>query len=144
MWLRVPDGQPKLLPSLIPDYPMLNFMLTTSIYIVVLYRFFELTNTFKIAFVPSKDDKRLMYNVITAIVISTVVYTLSFIFLKLPQVMKNIENVLRTIFLGTQRNTRDNNLPSGSTVTIKEILELTQEAKKKADEAKSRADAAFK
>ncbi|PWA75248.1 ankyrin repeat family protein [Artemisia annua] len=44
---------------------------------------------------------------------------------------------------GTERNT-SNNLPSGSTVSIKEIPEVTPEAKKKAAEAKSRADAAFK
>ncbi|KAL1806755.1 hypothetical protein ACET3Z_029823 [Daucus carota] len=86
IWLRssVPDGQPKLLLSLIPDYPMLNFMLTTSIYVAISYRLFELTNTLKVAFVSSKDDKRLVYNTITAVVILTVLYALSFVFLKLP------------------------------------------------------------
>ncbi|KAA8527342.1 hypothetical protein F0562_034943 [Nyssa sinensis] len=89
IWLRsgVPDGQPKLLLSLIPDYPLLNFMLTTSIYIAVSYRFFNLTNTLKTAFVPSKDDKRLVYNIIAAVAISSVLYTLSFVFLKIPQML---------------------------------------------------------
>ncbi|KAG5555338.1 hypothetical protein RHGRI_012767 [Rhododendron griersonianum] len=83
----VPDGQPKLLLSLIPDYPLLNFMLTTSIYVAVSYRLFDLTNTLKTAFVPSKDDKRLTYNILAAVVISSILYTLSFIFLKIPQMM---------------------------------------------------------
>ncbi|KAF8387682.1 hypothetical protein HHK36_026336 [Tetracentron sinense] len=87
IWLRsgVPDGQPKLLLSLIRDYPMLNFMLTTSIYIAISYRLFELTNTLKTAFVPSKDNKRLMYNMFAGAAISAVLYSLSFAFLQIPQ-----------------------------------------------------------
>ncbi|XP_068661016.1 protein REDUCED WALL ACETYLATION 2-like [Aristolochia californica] len=87
IWLRsgVPDGQPKLLLSLIPNYPMLNFMLTTSIYTAISYRVFELTNTLKTAFVPSKDNRRLVHNLITAAAISIILYSLSFVFLQIPR-----------------------------------------------------------
>ncbi|KAL9233223.1 hypothetical protein vseg_008247 [Gypsophila vaccaria] len=89
IWLRssVPDGQPKLLLSFFPNYPLLNFMLSTAIYVAVSYRLFELTNTLKVAFVPSKDDKRLAYNIVAALVAFSVLYTLSFMLLRVPQIL---------------------------------------------------------
>lgn len=54
------------------------------------YRLFELTNTLKIAFVPSKDNKRLMHNMLTALAVSSVLYSLSFIFLKVPQMLVRV------------------------------------------------------
>lgn len=100
---------------------MLNFMLTTSIYVVVSmrdnyakksrklcrgthvsnpclqisYRLFELTGTLKTAFVPSKDNKRLIYNVVVATAISTVLYSLSFLFLKMPRFLVRYMSVLK-------------------------------------------------
>lgn len=53
----------------------------------VSYRFFELTNTLKTAFVPSKDDRRLAYNVITAGAISICLYSVSFVLLQIPRMM---------------------------------------------------------
>ncbi|XP_048234886.1 protein REDUCED WALL ACETYLATION 2 isoform X2 [Ricinus communis] len=91
IWLRssIPDAQPKLLLSIIPssDYPMLNFMVTTAVYVAVSYRLFDLTNTLKIAFVPSRDDKRLVHNMVTAGVVGSVLYFLSFVLLKIPQML---------------------------------------------------------
>ncbi|EEF43129.1 conserved hypothetical protein [Ricinus communis] len=94
IWLRssIPDAQPKLLLSIIPssDYPMLNFMVTTAVYVAVSYRLFDLTNTLKIAFVPSRDDKRLVHNMVTAGVVGSVLYFLSFVLLKIPQMLSAV------------------------------------------------------
>lgn len=45
------------------------------------YRLAELTNTFKMAFVPNRDNKRIMHNIITAAAIMGILYSLSFLFL---------------------------------------------------------------
>jgi hypothetical protein len=89
IWLRtgVLNGQPKLLLSLIPNYPLLNFMLTSSIYILVSYRLFELTSRLKSTFVPHKDNRRLSHITLTGASLAIALYAAALLIIKLPRLM---------------------------------------------------------
>ncbi|CAK9328911.1 unnamed protein product [Citrullus colocynthis] len=100
---NAPDAQPKKLLIIVPNYPLLNFMLTTIVFMTISYRLSELTNTFKMAFVPSKDNKGIMHDMITAAAIMGILYS-SFVFLKvlpmlavrIPPITKNTQERHRT------------------------------------------------
>ncbi|KAG0479746.1 hypothetical protein HPP92_010604 [Vanilla planifolia] len=89
IWLRSggPDEQPGRLLSLIPNYPMLNFMLTSAIYIAVACRIFQLTNELKMAFIPSRNNKTLLCNVFAGIIVSVALYCFAWLLLCLPRIM---------------------------------------------------------
>ncbi|ONK78755.1 uncharacterized protein A4U43_C02F22080 [Asparagus officinalis] len=88
IWLKTggPDDQPRALLSLIPNYPMLNFMLTTAIYVAVAHRIFELTNVLKLAFIP-RDNKRLMSNVTSAASFCATLYFSAWLLLYLLKIL---------------------------------------------------------
>ncbi|MQM21251.1 hypothetical protein Taro_054287 [Colocasia esculenta] len=86
----MPNGQPKWLLSFIPNYPLLNFMLTTSIYLFLSYRLFDLTNLLKTSFVPTKDNKRLLHNFVAGACISVCLYCISLVLLRFNQLVSKM------------------------------------------------------
>ncbi|KAJ4732280.1 O-acetyltransferase-like [Rhynchospora pubera] len=89
VWLRssVPNGQPKWLLCFIPNYPLLNFLLTSTVYICISYRIFELTNVLKVAFIPTKNNGRLFQNFFAGITIFFSLYCVSLVLLLISKLL---------------------------------------------------------
>ncbi|XP_057855106.2 protein REDUCED WALL ACETYLATION 3 isoform X2 [Cryptomeria japonica] len=89
IWLRTgtPNGQPRWLLSIISGYPMLNFMFTTAVYVLISHRLFELTNLLKSVFIPSQDSKRLLHNTLAAVTLSLFLYGVSWIMVMMPKII---------------------------------------------------------
>ena len=63
IWLStsdVPNGSPKMLMSLLPGYPLLNFMVCSYIFIGISHRIFDVTNILKSACIPSNGSREVM------------------------------------------------------------------------------------
>ncbi|CAM6108319.1 unnamed protein product [Calypogeia fissa] len=89
IWLRtgIPNGAPKKLLSIIPAYPLLNFMLTTSLYVLISYRLFMLTNKLKTVFVPHNDNQRLGHIFLAGVVVFASLYGISFFLVMVPRIL---------------------------------------------------------
>jgi len=68
------NGQPGRLLVLVPNYPLVNFIATTALYVFVSKRMFEVTNTLKNACVPLTDNKLLYNNMAAAAAILVTSY----------------------------------------------------------------------
>lgn len=53
----------------------------------VTHRIFQLTNILKSVFLPSRDDKRLVYNIVITTIIVMILYTLSWACLNVPKML---------------------------------------------------------
>lgn len=53
----------------------------------VAHRVFGLTNKLKMVFIPSGDDKRVMYNIVVAAIVSVTLYAFSLVLLNLPKML---------------------------------------------------------
>ncbi|KAK1386764.1 O-acetyltransferase family protein [Heracleum sosnowskyi] len=82
IWLRsnMSNGQPKWLLCLIPD---IESLVLFHLRMQISCRLFELTNTLKSLFIPTRDNRQLLYNFLAGAAISACLYFIAFILVQI-------------------------------------------------------------
>ncbi|RWW22964.1 hypothetical protein GW17_00012809 [Ensete ventricosum] len=77
-------------------FVMYHYFAAKEIYnaIRVAHRVFDLTNRLKVVFIPTRDNKRLLYNLITGAIVSLTLYALSMVLLSLTKKLVRIAKCL--------------------------------------------------
>eukprot|EP00735_Rhodelphis_limneticus_P000890 TRINITY_DN11423_c0_g1::TRINITY_DN11423_c0_g1_i1::g.10821::m.10821 TRINITY_DN11423_c0_g1::TRINITY_DN11423_c0_g1_i1::g.10821 ORF type:complete len:553 (+),score=77.08,sp/Q66GQ5/RWA3_ARATH/43.02/1e-144,Cas1_AcylT/PF07779.7/7.8e-92 TRINITY_DN11423_c0_g1_i1:89-1747(+) len=81
IWMRTtgPNGSPKQLLVFLDGWPLINFVLTSIVYLFIAYRIFHITGTLRDFFFPSRNAALSRGNLLVMVVVIFVFYFMGFV-----------------------------------------------------------------
>lgn len=108
----VPNGQPKWLLCFIPEYPMLNFMLTSAIYTLVRSFFFPYSWCLYFKGLETKP----LWHLLRVLIL---LFCIFMIFFQISLRLFELTNSLKTVFISTKDNRKLlHNFLAGTTISL--------------------------